>query len=116
MNSTDTLIKNGDIVLDSGGRYIHIAEDEELLQQAYITVATKLGNFVYNRKLGTDFYNVSTDGENYAEKINLIMAQALVDYPQVKAEVIAVRKPKIRIKFSCNDSEREEIVNIDDYI
>lgn len=116
MNSTDTLIKNGDIVLDSGGRYVHINKNEELLQQAYISVATKLGNFVYNRELGSDFYKVSSDDENYAEKINLIMAQTLVDYPQIKAEVIAVRKPKIKIKFSCNGSEREEIVNIDDYL
>ncbi len=116
VNSTDTLIKNGDIAVDSGGRYVHIIDDEELLQQAYISVAAKLGNFVYNRELGSELYKGNINDENYAEKINLIMSQTLVDYPQVKAEVVAVRKPKIRIKLSCKDSVREEIINIDDYI
>ena len=112
----DTLIKDGDIAVDSGGRYIHISGDEELLQQAYICVCAKLGGFVYNRGLGSEIYKKAFDEENYTEKINLMMDQSLADYPQVKAEVVAVRKPKLRIRFTCNNSIREEVINIDDYI
>lgn len=113
---TDALIKNGDIAVDSGGRYIHISGDEEVLQQAYICVCAKLGGFVYNRELGSELYKKDFDDESYKEKVNLIMAQALADFPQVSAAVIAVRKPKISIRLSCNDCVREEIINTDDYI
>ena len=71
---------------------------------------------MYNRELGSEIYKKDFDDESYKEKINLIMAQALADYPQVSAEVIAARKPKISIRLSCNDSVREEIINTDDYI
>ena len=116
MADTDALIKNGDIAVDSGGRYILISGDEVVLQQAYICVCAKLGGFVYNRELGSELYKKDFDDESYKEKVNLIMAQALADFPQVSAAVIAVRKPKISIRLSCNDSVREEIINTDDYI
>lgn len=116
MTDTDTLIKNGDIAVDSGGRYIHISGNEELLQKAYISICAKHGGFVYNRELGCELNRTDFDDENFKEKINLIMSQAMADYPGVKAEVIAVRKPKFSIRLSCNGSVREEIINTDDYI
>lgn len=116
MTDTDTLIKNGDIAVDSGGRYIHISGDEEILQQAYISVGAKLGSFVYNRELGAELYKKDFGDESYKEKINLMIAQALAEFPKVSAEVIAVRKPKISIRLRCNNNEREEIINTDDYI
>lgn len=116
MNDTDTLIKKGDIAVDSGGRYVHISGDEEILQRAYISICTRLGGFVYNRELGCELCAADFADENFAEKLNLIMAQALADYPKVKAEVVAVRKPKFSIRLSCNGSERGEIINTNDYI
>ena len=85
MNDTDTLIKNRDIAVDSGGRYVHISGDEEILQKAYISICARLGGFVYNRELGCELCAADFADENFAEKLNLIMAQALADYPKVKA-------------------------------
>lgn len=42
MTDTDTLIKNKDIAVDSGGRYIHISGDDEILQQAFFKNHAKL--------------------------------------------------------------------------
>lgn len=41
MTDTDTLIKNKDIAVDSGGRYIHISGDDEILQQAFFKISAK---------------------------------------------------------------------------
>nr|DAZ14592.1 MAG TPA: Protein of unknown function (DUF2634) [Caudoviricetes sp.] len=113
---TDVLIKDGEIATDSSGSYIHISGDDELVQQAYIRIFAKLGGFVYNRELGSEIYKRDFSDENFAEKINLMMAQALKDCPKVKAEVISYRRPKIKIRLSCNSSVREETIDTDDYV
>ena len=112
MTDTDTLIKNKDIAVDSGGRYIHISGDDEILQQAFFKISAKFAGFVYNRELGCELNKV----ENFQEKVNLIMSQALADFPTVTAKVLALRKPKFSIRLICNESVREEIINIDDYL
>ena len=111
MTDTDTLIKNKDIAVDSGGRYIHISGDDEILQQAFFKISAKFAGFVYNRELGCELNKVDFD-----EKVNLIMSQALADFPTVTAKVLALRKPKFSIRLICNESVREEIINTDDYL
>ena len=51
-----------------------------------------------------------------SRKVNLIMSQALADFPTVTAKVLALRKPKFSIRLICNESVREEIINTDDYL
>ena len=107
MTDTDTLIKNKDIAVDSGGRYIHISGDDEILQQAFFKISAKFAGFVYNRELGCELNKVDFDDENFQEKVNLIMSQALADFPTVTAKVLALRKPKFSIRLICNESVRE---------
>jgi hypothetical protein len=116
VTDTDTLIKNKDIAVDSGGRYIHISGDDEILQQAFFKISAKFAGFVYNRELGCELNKVDFDDENFQEKVNLIMSQALADFPTVTAKVLALRKPKFSIRLICNESAREEIINTDDYL
>ena len=111
MTDTDTLIKNKDIAVDSGGRYIHISGDDEIFK-----ISAKFAGFVYNRELGCELNKVNFDDENFQEKVNLIMSQALADFPTVTAKVLALRKPKFSIRLICNESVREEIINTDDYL
>mgnify|MGYP000223041885 CR=1 FL=1 len=70
MTDTDTLIKNKDIAVDSGGRYIHISGDDEILQQAFFKISAKFAGFVYNRELGCELNKVNFDDENFQEKVN----------------------------------------------
>ena len=107
---------NIDISVDSGGRYIHISGDDEILQQAFFKISAKFAGFVYNRELGCEINKVDFDDENFQEKVNLIMSQALADFPTVTAKVLALRKPKFSIRLICNESVREEIINTDDYL
>lgn len=82
----------------------------------FFKISAKFAGFVYNRELGCEINKVDFDDENFQEKVNLIMSQALADFPTVTAKVLALRKPKFSIRLICNESVREEIINTDDYL
>jgi hypothetical protein len=42
VTDTDTLIKNKDIAVDSGGRYIHISGDDEIYSRHFLKSAQNL--------------------------------------------------------------------------
>ncbi len=71
MTDTDTLIKNKDIAVDSGGRYIHISGDDEILQQAFFKISAKFAGFVYNRELGCELNKVNFDDRILKKKLIL---------------------------------------------
>lgn len=41
---------------------------------------------MYNRELGCELNKVDFDDENFQEKVNLTMSQALADFPTVTAD------------------------------
>lgn len=105
----DCKIKNGDIVVDSCGRYIRLSGDEELLQRAYIKLACNAGSFFYNRNLGIN-NAIKTDVERFADRFNLIIKESLIDYPNVCGEVVDILGDKIKIRLKCGLYEREDIL------
>lgn len=109
MKGLDCKIQNGDISLDSCGKYIHLIEEEELLQRAYIKIAMRFGKFFYNRKLGVENLP-KKDDDRFVDKFNLIIKEALVDCPKVFGEVVECNDNGVRIFLKCGDFEREDII------
>lgn len=50
----DVLIKNGDMVVDSGFNPLYTEGAEEVLQRVTFALSTPKGSFVYNRSLGVE--------------------------------------------------------------
>lgn len=49
----DTMIKNGDIVIDSSGNTVLLEGTDAKFQQAVLCISAKLGGFVYDRNFGS---------------------------------------------------------------
>ena len=106
-------ISDGDIALDSCGRYIKLSSDEEVLQNAYISIAAEKGKFYYNRELGSQIRKISRDDENFSEKFLMAMKAAIVDYPDVTAIFRAKKGNKVYIRLEYRSSYLEEVIDLD---
>ena len=59
---TDIKIVDGDVAVDSTGKYIRLSEKEARFQSALISITARLGEFVYDRDLGVrQIENVEAD-------------------------------------------------------
>lgn len=68
----DLLLENGDFKKSSNGKPMQISGLEELKQQIYIRLKTRLGSFIYDRSLGSE---ITANTES--DKLTALIRKAL---------------------------------------
>lgn len=99
----DCRIKNGDISVDSTGRFVRIAEKEALFQRAMICISARIGEFVYDRGLGSRRDEIEEDGINYSQRLELVLNEALARFENTYVSVTEFGE-KIKVNI-CIDGE-----------
>lgn len=107
----DVKIQNGDVVLDSGGRFVRIFGVDAKFQRAMICINTKVGGFVYNRKLGSQIKSVDIANPFAKERLELLINEALAHFENTKAEVVSVGKMAL-IQITIDGETRTEEVRL----
>lgn len=83
------LNKNGDFNTDNIGQVYFISGTDEIKQKVYILLSAKLGEFIYDRTLGSDIYKINLSEDTAINKITAQARKALSCVSQ--AEVIKVK-------------------------
>lgn len=99
----DCRIENGDISVDSTGRFVRITEKEALFQRAMICISARLGEFVYDRGLGSRRDEIGRNGINDSQRLELVLNEALARFENTYVTVLEFGE-KIKVKI-CIDGE-----------
>lgn len=99
----DCKIENGDISVDSTGRFVKITGKEALFQRAMICISARLGEFVYDRGLGSRRCEIKKGGENDSQRLELVLNEALASFENTYVSVLEFGE-KIRVNI-CIDGE-----------
>ncbi len=102
----DARIKDGDLAADSAGNVDIVSGADALFQRALICITVPLGSFVYNRELGSR--HTAAD----AERIELVLSEALADYPETTVRVLSVTDESVRLELIINGESRVEEVRL----
>lgn len=101
----DNLIKDGDVYTDSSGAFVRISGTDELFQRAYICICVNKGSFAYDRTLGSDIRKINLNAQDAAEKLQLVINEALINCDGVCAKVLETGK-SIKVELCVNDVKR----------
>lgn len=105
----DVKLINGDVEIDSAGRFVKIFDSDTLFQRALICIAVKFGSFIYDRSLGSQLNKISLEDDNAIEKAELIINEALAEFEDTYARVIECSE-KIKVEITIgNESRIEEV-------
>lgn len=104
----DTCISNGDFKVDGRGRPVVINDFDEVLQRVMIRVKTRLGSFIYDRKLGSEIRSLKKETENLNNKALAIIREAIVDMSEVTADGASVTKDGDNMIINIEVSSGEE--------
>lgn len=99
----DCRIENGDIAVDSTGRFVRITEKEALFQRVMICISARLGEFVYDRGLGSRREAIKNGDTDSAQRLELVLNEALARFENTYVSVIEFGE-KIKVKI-CIDGE-----------
>ncbi|MCH5297365.1 MAG: hypothetical protein J1E85_06830 [Ruminococcus sp.] len=99
----DCRIENGDISVDSTGRFVRITEKEALFQRVMICISARLGEFVYDRGLGSRRDKIERNGINDSQRLELVLNEALARFENTYVTVLEFSE-KIKVKI-CIDGE-----------
>lgn len=99
----DCRIENGDVAVDSTGRFVRIAEKEALFQRVMICISAKLGEFVYDRGLGSRREEIEKVGMNDSQRLELVLNEAVARFENTYVSVIEFGE-KIKVSI-CIDGE-----------
>lgn len=111
----DVRIKNGDVVKDSAGRFDNITGNDALFQRALICIGTRLGSFIYDRNIGSYIGETEFDGDDAAERAELVINEALAQFEDTYAEVIEYGEV-IKLKITIGSESRNEEVRLNGYV
>lgn len=84
----DNLIKDGDVYSDRTGKLVRISGTDELFQRAYICICVNKGSFAYDRNLGSYIRKIDCSAQDAAEKLELVINEALINCSGVSARVV----------------------------
>lgn len=85
---TDVKIKDGDTVKDSTGQLQRISDTDALFQRVEICIGATLGNFIYDRNLGSKVSDIKPDSEYAKERAELVINETLAAFENTHASVI----------------------------
>ena len=105
----DCKIENGDISVDSTGRFVKITGKDAMFQRAMICISARLGEFVYDRGLGSRRHEIEKGGESDSQRLELVLNEALASFENTYVSVLEFGE-KIRVKIYIDGEYRTEEV------
>ncbi len=105
----DFKIQNGDIVVDSAGRPIKLSERDAQFQRALICITANLGDFIYDRTLGSSRADINTDETEAEQKLQLVLNEALARFENTHVKVIELGDT-LTVEITIDDESRTEEV------
>lgn len=106
---TDFKIHNGDIAVDSAGRFIRLEDRDAQFQRALISVTARLGGFIYDRTLGSHMSEVETDKADAAQRLELVLNEALARFENTHVSVKEL-SDKLTLEIIIDGESRTEEV------
>ncbi len=107
---TDIKISNGDIAVDSAGRFIRLTEREAQFQRAIICITACFGSFIYDRNLGSERLD-DISSENALQRLELVLNEALARFENTYVTVLSL-KDFATVKITIDDESRIEEVHL----
>ena len=104
----DVKMQNGELALDTAGRFIDLGDRDARFRRALIAVTAKKGAFVYNRALGAD-YDALTGAADVIRKTEQIFNEALADYDDTAVTVTQTGEHTL-VSICVNGEARSEEV------
>lgn len=108
---TDVRINNGDVVVDSTGRYETISDTDALFQRVKICIGARLGGFIYDRETGSDIRSIDPESDFAKEKAELIINEALAQFENTGAVVLEYGEV-IELSVTIGDESRNMEVHL----
>ena len=108
---TDVKIKDGDVVVDSTGRYEIISDTDALFQRAEICIGARLGSFIYDRQTGSEIRSIKAEDDLAKEKAELVINEALAEFEDTKAVVLQYGDI-IKLTITIGDESRDTEVRL----
>ena len=104
----DVKIQNGELSLDSAGRFLDLGDRDARFQRALIALTVKKGAFIYDRSLGAD-YDALTGAEDLKRKTEQIFNEALAAYEDTSVAVTQTGAHTV-VRLRVNGETRSEEV------
>ena len=104
----DVKIQNGELSLDSAGRFLDLGDRDARFQRALIALTAQKGAFIYNRALGAE-YDALTGASDIRRKTEQIFNEALADYDDTSVAVTATGEHTL-VSIRVNGEARSEEV------
>lgn len=108
---TDVKIKDGDVVVDSTGKYEIISDTDALFQRAEICIGARLGSFIYDRQTGSEIRSIKAEDDLAKEKAELVINEALAEFEDTKAVVLQYGDI-IKLTITIGDESRDTEVHL----
>ena len=93
---------NGDFEKDSSGRAYSIFGNDELKQKIYIILSARLGEFIYDRTLGSEIYRTDISSPTACDEITAKARKALLEIPQAEVTKTEITDGKIIVYVDIN--------------
>ena len=108
---TDVKIKDGDVVVDSTGKYEIISDTDALFQRAEICIGARLGSFIYDRQTGSEIRSINAEDDLAKEKAELVINEALAEFEDTKAVVLQYGDV-VKLTITIGDESRDTEVHL----
>lgn len=105
---TDAKLKNGDIVLDSAGRFEMLDDLDARFQRAMICITAEKGRFIYDRELGVADFEAGV--AEFKDKTEQEINEALARLKNTSAKVVEAGK-KLVVTITVDGESRTEEVH-----
>jgi hypothetical protein len=107
----DYKIIDGDIAVDSAGRFIRLTDREAEFQRALICITARLGAFVYDRELGSRRENIEANSADADRCLELVLNEALSRFEDTYVSVLDYGST-LTVKISIDGDSRVEEVQL----
>lgn len=100
---------NGDFDVDSDETAYLISGTDEIKQRVYILLSARLGEFIYDRNLGSNIYNIDVSMPTAHDEIIAQARKTLCEIPQAEVTNAEINNGKIIVSVQIG----EEICSIE---
>lgn len=94
---------NGDFSTDISGMPYRITGIEEIKQKVYILLSVRLGEFIYDRSLGSKIHNIDTSSPTACDEIVAQARKTLCELPQAEVTNAKINDGRITVSVQVGD-------------
>lgn len=112
INIDTALNINGDFDTDSEGMAYRISGNDEIRQKVYILLSARLGEFIYDRTLGSDIHNIDISQPEACDEIIAQARKTLCDIPQIEVTGAQINDGQITVSVQIDGEICDIILRI----